>query len=101
MRSPFCFVVIIGEESGSDESSLCLISIVLLFTVNDNHLESGLSEQPSESGQNKASSAEIAFEKSESLSRLLKTMTVFFLSVFENNTTKCCVFYMFCIPLQR
>ena len=43
------FVVIIGEESGLGESSFYLISIVLLFSDKDNHSESGLSEQPSES----------------------------------------------------
>ena len=41
-------------------------------------------------------------KNSESLSRLLKTMTVlFFVLVFEKNTTKCCMFYAICVPLQR
>ncbi len=43
------FLTMVGGESGADKSSLCLISIVLLFTDNENHSESGLSEQPSES----------------------------------------------------
>ena len=59
------FVVIIGEESGLGESSFYLISIVLLFSDKDNHSESGLSEQPSESGKNKASYVEFAFKKNQ------------------------------------
>ena len=65
MRSPFCFVAMVGGESDVDKSSLCLITIVLLFTDNENHSESGLSEQPSESGQNKASYFEFAFKKNQ------------------------------------
>ena len=65
MSLPFVFVAIVGGESGADKSSLCLITIVLLFTDNENHSESGLSEQPSESGQNKASYVEFAFKKNQ------------------------------------
>ena len=65
MRSPFCFVAMVGGESDADKSFLCLISIVLLFSDKDNHSESGLSEQPSESGQNKTSYFEFAFKKNQ------------------------------------
>ncbi len=41
-------------------------------------------------------------KKTENWSLLLKTLTAFFLCQFsKKNTTKCCVFYMFCVPLQR
>ena len=41
-------------------------------------------------------------KNSETLSRLLKTLTVFFfVLVFEKNTTKCCMFYAICVPLHR
>ena len=53
----------VGGESGADKSFFCLVSIVLLFSDKDNHSESGLSEQPSESGKNKASYVEISFRK--------------------------------------
>ena len=53
------------ESQAQGKSFLCLISIVLLFSDKDNHSESGLSEQPSESGQNKASYVEFAFKKNQ------------------------------------
>ena len=53
----------VGGELGAGKSFLCLVSIVLLFSDKDNHSESGLPEQPSESGKNKASYVEFDFEK--------------------------------------
>ena len=55
----------VGGELGAGKSFLCLVSIVLLFSDKDNHSESGLSEQPSESGQNNASYVEFAFKKNQ------------------------------------
>ena len=55
----------VGGELGAGKSFLCLVSIVLLFSDKDNHSESGLPEQASESEQNKASYVEFAFKKNQ------------------------------------